>query len=174
MQDRRRGPRAESSRPRRARKQLTPVIIGWGWLGLGVGLAIAATVLWLDPATSRAGITWWVGGLAFLGSLVLSAAGISSASGIGGTRTPPHTALRTLMPVDREVPPLGELLVEHCHALTAEDRDRALERQKETGQPLGQILLEMGVITQEVLDRALRLQTSLRDVWRDVPGDHSR
>ena len=172
MEDRRRGPRGEWSRGRRARRQLTPVIIGWGWLGLGVGLAIAATVLLLDPATSRAGVTWWVGGFAFLGSLVLSVAGISSASGIGTTRTPPQTARRTLMPGDREVPPLGELLVEHCHALSAEDRDRALERQKETGAPLGQILLEMGVVTQEVLDRALRLQTGLRDVWRDVPGDH--
>lgn len=172
MEDRRRGPRGEWSRRKPARKRLAPVIIGWGWLGLGAGLAVAGTVLWLDPATSRAGITWWVGGLAFLGSLVLSVAGISTASGMSETHTAPHTALRTLMPLDREVPPLGELLVEHCHALAAEDRDRALERQKETGKPLGQILLEMGVVTQEVLDRALRLQTSLRDVWRDLPGDH--
>ncbi|MBN1902615.1 Flp pilus assembly complex ATPase component TadA [Candidatus Sumerlaeota bacterium] len=56
--------------------------------------------------------------------------------------------------------PLGELLIE-CGFLTEEELDSALEMQKPSGKRLGEYLLESNRITEERLARALSLQTDL-------------
>src|SRR5207302_11289107 len=53
--------------------------------------------------------------------------------------------------------PLGRLLVEK-RLLGEEELDLALERQRENHRPLGQILLDMGAITQQNLARTLTEQ----------------
>ena len=56
---------------------------------------------------------------------------------------------------------IGEILLEHGY-VTGEDLDAAIQRQEETGFPLGQILVEAGAITRLELASALAVQ------WADV------
>jgi hypothetical protein len=67
---------------------------------------------------------------------------------------------------------IGEILLEHGY-VTEEDLDTAIQRQQETGFPLGQILVEAGAITRLELASALAVQ------WADVtpakpPTDETR
>jgi chromosome segregation ATPase len=57
---------------------------------------------------------------------------------------------------------IGEILLAHGY-VTEEQLDRAVERQRETGFPLGQILVEAGAITRLELASALAVQ------WSDLP-----
>ena len=56
---------------------------------------------------------------------------------------------------------IGEILLEHGY-VTEDDLDAAIQRQQETGFPLGQILVEAGAITRLELASALAVQ------WADV------
>lgn len=58
---------------------------------------------------------------------------------------------------------LGDLLVE-AGIITSVTIERALERQKKTGGKLGEVLEEMGVITQEELIKSLSLQFGFQKV----------
>jgi adsorption protein B len=55
---------------------------------------------------------------------------------------------------------LGDLLLDK-RFVTVAQLDAALERQKETGMPLGEVLLERGLVTQDKLTQALGLQFRL-------------
>jgi len=56
---------------------------------------------------------------------------------------------------------LGQLLLA-AEMITAEELREAIHRQKSSGQRLGDILLDMGSITQRQLERSLRAQARLR------------
>jgi len=59
---------------------------------------------------------------------------------------------------------LGELLVE-SNQLLPEQLEVALTRQRETGRRLGQILVEMGYVSYDVIVDALTQQTGIPHVW---------
>ncbi|MCK5558874.1 MAG: type II secretion system protein GspE, partial [Candidatus Hydrogenedentes bacterium] len=59
---------------------------------------------------------------------------------------------------------LGEILIE-SNQLLPEQLELALARQHETGRRLGQILLEMGFVSYEILTQALTEQTGVPHVW---------
>jgi CheY-like chemotaxis protein len=56
---------------------------------------------------------------------------------------------------------LGQLLLT-SGALSEEKLADALEEQEQSGEPLGKILKRMGIVSEQLLDRALRAQTRLR------------
>ncbi len=59
---------------------------------------------------------------------------------------------------------LGEILVE-SNQLLPEQLELALVKQRETGRRLGQVLLEMGFVSYEILTQALTEQTGVPHVW---------
>jgi type IV pilus assembly protein PilB len=59
---------------------------------------------------------------------------------------------------------LGEILVE-SNLLLPEQLELALVKQRETGRRLGQVLLEMGFVSYEILTQALTEQTGVPHVW---------
>jgi hypothetical protein len=62
---------------------------------------------------------------------------------------------------------LGELLVYRYRLINAEQRDAALARQREStgGRRLGEVLVEMGLLTEEELEEALAYQRDQRSPW---------
>jgi hypothetical protein len=66
---------------------------------------------------------------------------------------------------------LGELLINRYQLITKEQCREALERQRdpECGRRLGEILIEMGLITREDLEEALDYQLSQSDPWHGAP-----
>jgi hypothetical protein len=63
---------------------------------------------------------------------------------------------------------LGELLVNRYQAITKDQCVEALARQREAdrGRRLGEILLDMGFVTEAQLQEALDYQLSESDPWR--------
>ena len=66
---------------------------------------------------------------------------------------------------------LGELLVYRYQRITRDQRDEALARQKgsDRGRPLGEILTDMGLVTEAQVREALDFQSFERDPWRGAP-----
>jgi hypothetical protein len=66
---------------------------------------------------------------------------------------------------------LGELLVRRYQLITKDQLDAARARQRESppGRTLGEVLVEMGLVTQAQLQEALDYQGDQReDPWRDA------
>lgn len=66
---------------------------------------------------------------------------------------------------------LGELLVNRYRLISKEQCREALERQRDPkcGRRLGEILIEMGLITRQDLEEALEYQLSQSDPWQEAP-----
>src|SRR5947207_15437100 len=67
---------------------------------------------------------------------------------------------QALSPATATTPPLGQLLIEK-NLIAAEDLERALELQRERGDKLGKILVDMGYLAQRDLLAALSEQLGL-------------
>ncbi len=66
---------------------------------------------------------------------------------------------------------LGELLVYRYQLITRDQRDEALARQKDAagGRRLGEVLVDMGLVTDAQVREALDYQRFQRDPWRGAP-----
>jgi len=62
---------------------------------------------------------------------------------------------------------IGELLVYRYRIITREQRDAALAQQREPGEHhrLGEVLVQMGLVTEGDLQEALDYQRDQRDPW---------
>ena len=143
-----------------SRTALGPSAAGWARVALGVGLAGTVGLSLLAP--DREGARWLLAVFGFSAGLVLVSSGLGillSKAGAEHSVPAPRS--------DAPVPSLGEFLVGECGLITPEDLARALARQGETGRPLGETVLEMGLITSDDLKRVLRVHWGLRDLWRD-------
>ena len=65
---------------------------------------------------------------------------------------------------------LGELLVYRYRLITSQQRTQALEQQRESnrGRYLGEILMDMGLISQSDLHEVLNYQIHERDPWHNA------
>ena len=65
---------------------------------------------------------------------------------------------------------LGELLVYRYRLITNQQRTQALEQQRESdrGRHLGEILMDMGLISQSDLHEVLNYQIHERDPWHNA------
>jgi hypothetical protein len=144
---------------------------------LGVGLTMTTTMLLLHPMAAGEVLFWWVAGFAFVASVALVTSGIYAINTPAERGVPRYGAAaqraaagaplgRVTSPQPQEAPKLGELLVEHYRLISAADLERALERQKATKRKLGETLVEMGLLSEEDLLKALNFQAELADPWR--------
>ena len=138
----------------------------WGRFGLGVALAAAAANVILDPGTAGEKATWWVALLALGTSLVLVVSAISHLTYPEGEEGLSPAMRQTQEPAEKPSPRLGEMLVDHCKLITEEELERALVRQREVGGRLGEVLAEMDLVSERELERVLKVQVGLRDIWR--------
>jgi len=149
---------------------LGPSVAGWARLALGVGLAATVGLSLLDPG--RESLQWLLAVFGLLSSLLLISAGLSAILPTGRADQTSAEKTRPAAPDEALVPSLGEFLVRECNLITPEELARALARQRETGRPLGETVMEMGLITSDDLKRVLRVHWGLRDLWRDSPAEN--
>jgi hypothetical protein len=134
-------------------------------------------MLLLHPKAAGEGLFWWVAGFAFVASVALVTSGIYAINTPPRQPKPKYRPMarprsaaaplgRVTAPEGQDAPTLGELLVEHYQFIGADDLERALERQKATKKKLGETLVEMGLLSEEDLLRALNFQAELADPWR--------
>lgn len=99
--------------------------------------------------------SWWL-----VGAMTLLAAILIVLSLLHARTRPPAPAAAVAGP-EPLVPLLGALLLYKYRAITHEQLNRAVQRQRKDKRHLGEILVGMGLVTQSLLDEALEYQRSL-------------
>lgn len=137
-------------------KGLAWVIVTWGRLVLGLGLAGEGAWLYAHARTNIDGPAWTIGAGAVLVGGLLSFSGVY-------TLYRQIVELRAAQPFGREpgMPKLGAILLYKFEALTEEQLGQALRKQREDPEEerrLGEILLDLGFITEPQLKEALAYQ----------------
>jgi hypothetical protein len=134
----------------------------WIGLALAVWSGVVLAAAW-EGADRR---LWWSGGLLLLGAGLLVISGLRGRGEPRGKRPPP-----AYLPPPRAsqatAPLLGQLLVNKYGLITERELVIALEQQRGTRRRLGQILVEMGCITESELAMVLSRQEVREDEWRD-------
>jgi len=146
-----------------SRRGLAWLILAWGRLVLGLALAGEGGMLYAHSRMQQGGPSLWIGVTAVLIGAVLSLSGICS---IYARTRPVEITTPDGMPAqpDPGIPMLGALLVYKFQALTEHQLERALEQQRKEGpnnRRIGEILLDMGLISAADLQNALEHQRSL-------------
>jgi hypothetical protein len=167
----REGPYPSGRGRARARARLLHAAGAWVQIALGMLLAATATLTLLEAGPAGTSVSWWGGVVGLAASLTLVILGIHGAVGPAVMLPVPPHARMTFPPEDVPVPPLGEFLTQYWPIITADDLQRATERQRISGEQLEGTLLEMGLLTQPELELALWVHTGLMDRWRGVPRD---
>jgi hypothetical protein len=127
---------------------------------LGFGLFLSATggVILGHAWTAAQTAWWWIGGLTLLSAALLV---LSSFYVRGRVVGPPPRQQRPAasgLVVRWPVPTLGELLVEKYRLITVRQLEEALAKQGKDGGRLGDILVEMGLVSQSHLEAVLEDQ----------------
>lgn len=143
----------------RAQPDLVWVVVSWARVVVGLGLAATAGVsfgyAWTDQNLSM----WVVGIMSLLAGVLLALSAIYARKDAvvagRGPKPPEHVG-------ERVVPLLGALLIYKYGLLTHHQLAAALDQQKKTRRPIGEILVSMGFITEAQLQEALAYQQSLR------------
>jgi hypothetical protein len=138
----------------------------WLQLALGLILAIAAGCAFGHACTARQELWWWVGTVALLSGLLLILSTIHASRRI-------ELALRSsggTAEWEGSAPLLGEILVSYS-LISWDDLNRALAKQRTTRKRLGQILVDMRLITHAELAEVLEEQFSRRQLRRLRPAD---
>ena len=134
------------------------------WIGLALaiwsGVVLAAT--W--ESTERR--LWWSGWLLLLGAGLLVLSGLRGRGEPRGKRPPP-AHLPPPLASQATTPLLGQLLVNKYGLIKERELLIALEQQRGTRRRLGQILVEMGCISESELAMVLSRQEVREDEWRD-------
>jgi hypothetical protein len=124
-------------------------------------IAAAVVVLAWDFVAGKA-LNWWaIGLLASVGAVVI-ASGVRRGAPLPSARSMMQ-AQSDALPSEATNPRLGELLVHKYCLLTQEQLSQALTRQMATGQKLGEILVQMGLLTHSQIAIALADQQSRGD-----------
>jgi hypothetical protein len=142
---------------------------------VGVVLAVVAGLILAHALTTGYAPSWWSGGICLLTGIVLVVAGLVSARARRreitlGAAEPVKAAEK---PRDPTVPMLGALLAYKYQFVTENQLRRALEVQKKQGankQRLGDILVSMGLLTRDQLQKALDYQRSQAERNRKHSG----
>jgi hypothetical protein len=142
----------------RPTKGLAWVVVTWGRMVIGLGLFGEGAWLYAHARTNVDGPAWTIGALTALAGALLSFSGVQLLYR--------HIIeLRAAQPFGREpaIPRLGALLVYKYEALTEEQLELALRKQREDPEEerrLGEILMDMGFITEDQLTEALAHQAA--------------
>ena len=135
----------------------------WARVVVGLGLAAVAGVsfghAWTDERISM----WCLGAVTLLTGVLLVLSALYARSdavpvGRGAEPTTPAVAV----PGERLVPLLGALLVYKYQLISHQQLAEAIQKQKTSKKRIGEILMEMGLITDGQLQEALEHQDSYR------------
>lgn len=126
------------------------------WYRLGFGLVLGATagVVLGHAWTAQSGAWWWIGAITGLSGVLLVLSGFYVRE-VAAATSP-------LM--------LGQLLVYEYGLIREGDLAHALIRQHQTKQPLGTVLVEMGLISPAKLAEVLEYQITTRETQPDDSG----
>lgn len=134
----------------------------WGRTALGLVMGVGGGVAFGHAWVARYAISWWVGVLSVLAGVLLVLSAVSATRRSGEqARDEEAVPLRYLEQREPVVPLLGALLVYKYRMLTQEQLSRALEEQFRSSvekRRLGEILLEMEMVTEEQLETVLEHQ----------------
>lgn|GEM_PF-3903175 len=165
-----------------------PAFVGSGRILVGMALAGATTVLLLHTRAGGGPIFWWLGGIAYLASLILVISGIYAVNVIPERhgrvvrvsppppspprpdRPPPQQQTRDSAEESKQkqLDRLGYLLVHRWRLIDEEQFERIVARQKSTGESLVSILASTGFLTDEDLENLLAFQAA-KDPWYNAP-----
>lgn len=126
------------------------------WYRLGFGLALGATagVVLGHAWTAQSGAWWWIGTVTGLSGVLLVLSGFYVREVASATNP--------LM--------LGQLLVYEYGLIREGDLAHALIRQHQSKQPLGKVLVDMGLISPAKLAEVLEYQMSAGETKLDDPS----
>jgi len=134
----------------------------WGRTAFGLAMGVGGGVAFGHAWVARYAISWWVGALSVLAGVLLVLSAVSATRRSGEqARVEKAVPLRYLEQREPVVPLLGALLVYKYRMLTQEQLSRALEEQFRSSaekRRLGEILLEMEMVTEEQLETVLEHQ----------------
>jgi hypothetical protein len=150
---------------RRTKPDIITTVLIMGQVVVGVLLAAAAGPLFAHASTTHDAPAWWIGGTCLVTGVFLVIGGLTSRrKRIQHLLSSPEPSTESQpAPRDPTMPMLGALLVYKYQAITESQLQRALEmqrKQKGNHKRLGDLLLEMGLITQAQLLKALDYQRS--------------
>jgi hypothetical protein len=134
------------------------------WIGLALAIWSGAVLAAAWGGTDRR--LWWSGGLLLLGAGLLVVSGLRGRGEPRGKRPPPAYLPPPLVS-QATTPLLGQLLVHKYGLIKERELLIALEQQRGTRRRLGQILVEMGCISESELAMVLSHQEVREDQWRD-------
>jgi hypothetical protein len=139
-------------------------VVGWAHLVCGIGLAGTLVLSLMGSSGEAAGVPGPLVGASIGAIVVLIASGVCGVACPFGRRSVSQSVGAAPGSQERAVPSLGRFLVEECRLVSSEDLERALARQSETGRPLGETLVEMGLMRESDLAHALRVHWGLRNL----------
>jgi len=168
-----------------------PAFVGSGRILVGMALAGTMTVLLLHTRAAGDPVFWWLGGIAYLASLVLVISGIYAVNVIperhvrvvrvSRPASPPrlpdrpptqqqeqHTPDSAEKSKQQQLHRLGHLLVHRWRLIDEEQFERVVTRQKSTGESLVSTLASTGLLTDEDLENLLAFQAA-EDPWYNAP-----
>ncbi len=138
-------------------------------MAVGVALGAVAGPVFAHAVVTQQVASWWVGGICVFTGVVLTVAGLTSSKRraqrllLSATPTEGKQSKDAAEPTGPGVPMLGALLVYKYQVITEGQLERVLKEQQRRKEPrprLGQLLLEMGLVTRSQLYRALEYQRS--------------
>jgi hypothetical protein len=136
-------------------------------MAVGVALGAVAGPVFAHAVVTQQIASWWVGGICVFTGVVLTVAGLTSSKRraqrllVSARPTQENQSEDAAEPTGPGVPMLGALLVYKYQVITEGQLERVLKEQQRRKKPrprLGQLLLEMGLVTRSQLYRALEYQ----------------
>jgi hypothetical protein len=142
------------------------VIVVWGRVVLGLLLGVIGGVAFGHAWTNESAPMWWVGATSLMAGILVLLSGLYARSRPPGAM--PDLVLREEPADETEVvvPLLGAVLLYKYQRISHSELDAALAQQRAEGRKrrLGEILVEMDVVSPSHLEQALEYQ---RSVMRD-------
>ena len=150
------------AKPVQSRWEKLWIALIWARVLVGVGMTPIAGVAFGYACTREFAAPWWcVGGITFLLGLLLAVSGFRGF--YASLRQPKPQAPTPANDREPWVPMVGALLIYKYQLITEGQLEKALQRQsrqRRNKRLLGDILIEMGLITKAQLQQALDYQRS--------------
>lgn len=138
------------------------LVVIWGRVVVGLGLGAIAGVSFGHAWTSEKLSMWFVGAISLLAAVLLVLSALYARKGAVPAGRGPEPAVRPVAPGERLVPLLGALLVYKYQLISHQQLAAAIAEQKRSKKRIGEILMQMGLITETQLREALEYQQSFK------------
>jgi len=140
----------------------------WGRLSSGLILAATSGITFGHAWSVEDAKWWWIGSMTLLAAVLFILSALYHPQEVSGAPPAPVPPARTPQKAGVSAPMLGEMLLRRA-MISQENLDRALAEQKGSKRRLGEILVEMNLITHAELAQLLEEQLAEREgrfAWR--------